>query len=138
MYPPQLVAPMKAELTDNGFIDLQTPEQVDELMQKKGTTLLVINSVCGCGARTARPGVLKGLNDAACKPDHISTAFAGFDMDAVAKARTYLMPYPPSSPSVALLKDGQVVHMIERREIEGHSVEEVAGNLKAALEAHCN
>lgn len=137
MYPPQLVAPMRAELTDNGFKELQTPEQVDAQMKENGTTLLVINSVCGCGARTARPGVLKAVQEAAKKPDHLTTAFAGFDMDAVAQARTYLLPYPPSSPSVALLKDGQVVHMIERREIEGHSVEEVAENLKTALEQYC-
>lgn len=138
MYPPQLVAPMRAELTDNGFKELQTPDQVDAQMKESGTTLLVINSVCGCGARTARPGVLHALQQSAKKPDHLTTAFAGFDSDAVQKARTYLMPYPPSSPSVALLKDGQVVHMIERMDIEGHSVEDVANNLKAAMEQYCN
>lgn len=138
MYPPQLVAPMRAELTNNGFKELQTPEQVDAQMKEQGTTLLVINSVCGCGARTARPGVLQALAQSAKKPDHLTTSFAGFDSEAVQKARTYLMPYPPTSPSIALLKDGQVVHMIERMDIEGHSVDEVANNLKSALEQYCN
>lgn len=129
---------MRAELTNNGFKELQTPEQVDAQMKEQGTTLLVINSVCGCGARTARPGVLQALAQSAKKPDHLTTSFAGFDSEAVQKARTYLMPYPPTSPSIALLKDGQVVHMIERMDIEGHSVDEVANNLKSALEQYCN
>ncbi len=138
MYPAELVLPMKAELTDNGFADASTPEAVEELMKQEGTTLLVINSVCGCSAGTARPGVLHAVSTADKKPTNLATSFAGFDSEAVQKARTYLLPYPPSSPSIALLKNGELVHMIERHMIEGRSAEMISANLKAAFETHCN
>lgn len=128
---------MKEELTAKGFADLQSPEAVDTAVKQSGTTLLVINSVCGCSAGTARPGVLMAVNNAAKKPDHLATAFAGFDTDAVQQARTYLLPYPPSSPSIALLKDGQLVHMIERHMIEGRSAQMIAANLAEAFEQYC-
>ncbi len=137
MYPSDIVLPMKAELTNNGFEDLNTVEAVEQAMSKSGTTLLVINSVCGCSAGTARPGVLRAVQSATKKPDHLATTFAGYDMDAVKKARTYLLPYPPSSPAVALIKDGQLVHMIERHMIEGRSADMIAANLMAAFEQHC-
>lgn len=137
MYPSDIVLPMKAELTGNGFEDLATPVSVDEALKKTGTTLLVINSVCGCSAGTARPGVLKAVNNTAKKPDHLATSFAGYDLDAVKQARTYLLPYPPSSPSIALLKDGQLVHMIERHMIEGRSADMIAANLMQAFEQYC-
>lgn len=137
MYPSEIVAPMKAELTSKGFEELLTPEQVDEAMKKSGTTLLMINSVCGCSAGTARPGVLLAVQHAAKKPDHLTTSFAGFDVAAVQQARTYLMPYPPSSPAIALLKDGQVVHMIERHMIEGRPAQMIAANLLEAFEQYC-
>jgi putative YphP/YqiW family bacilliredoxin len=129
--------PMKEELTSKGFADLQSPEAVDAAVKQPGTTLLVINSVCGCSAGTARPGVLMAVENAPKKPDHLITTFAGFDTDAVQKARTYLLPYPPSSPAIALLKDGQLVHMIERHMIEGRSAQMIAANLAEAFEQHC-
>ncbi|WP_317047157.1 BrxA/BrxB family bacilliredoxin [Taibaiella soli] len=128
---------MKAELTSKGFEELLTPEQVDEAMKKSGTTLLMINSVCGCSAGTARPGVILAVQHATKKPDHLTTSFAGFDVAAVQQARTYLMPYPPSSPAIALLKDGQVVHMIERHMIEGRPAQMIAANLMEAFEQYC-
>lgn len=137
MYPAEIVTPMKAELTSHGFEDLKTPEAVDEVMEKEGTTLLVINSVCGCSAGTARPGVVMAVQNAAKKPSRLVTSFAGFDTDAVKQARTYLMPYPPSSPSIALLKNGEVVHMIERHMIEGRPAQMIAANLMQAFEEHC-
>lgn len=137
MYPAELVLPMKAELTSQGFEDLNTPELVDDALTKEGTTLLVLNSVCGCSAGTARPGVLMAVQNAAVKPTRCVTSFAGFDTDAVKQARTYLMPYPSSSPCIALLKDGQLVHMIERHMIEGRSAQMIAANLVNAFEQHC-
>lgn len=137
MYPSDIVLPMKAELTNHGFEDLATPQAVEEAVKKSGTTLLVINSVCGCSAGTARPGVLKAVQNATKKPTQLATSFAGFDIDAVKTARTYLLPYPPSSPSIALLKDGQLVHMIERHMIEGRSAEMIAANLTQAFEQYC-
>ena len=136
MYPEELVIPMKKELTENGFKDLTTPEQVVEALGQKGTTLLVINSVCGCSAGAARPGVLYSLTGDK-KPDHLVTAFAGFDTDAVAEARKHMAPFPPSSPSIALFKDGELVHMIERHHIEGHPAGAIAANLQAAYEEFC-
>lgn len=136
MYPEELVLPMKAELTENGFADLTTPEQVQEALTQSGTTLLVINSVCGCSAGAARPGVLYSLTGDK-KPDHLATAFAGFDKEAVAKAREMMAPFPPSSPCVALFKDGELVHMIERHHIEGHPAGAIAANLQAAYEEFC-
>ena len=136
MYPEELVIPMKEELTENGFKDLTTAEQVVEALGQKGTTLLVINSVCGCSAGAARPGVLYSLTGDK-KPDHLVTAFAGFDTEAVAEARKHMAPFPPSSPSIALFKDGELVHMIERHHIEGHSAGAIAANLQAAYEEFC-
>lgn len=137
MYPAEIVTPMKAELTNNGFQELLTTEDVDNVMKQSGTTLLMINSVCGCSAGTARPGVLMALQNTDKKPDHIVTSFAGFDIDAVKQARTYLMPYPPSSPAIALLKDGKLVHMIERHMIEGRSAQMIAANLQQAFAEYC-
>ena len=136
MYPEELVIPMKEELTENGFKDLTTPEQVVEALGQKGTTLLVINSVCGCSAGAARPGVIYSLTGDK-KPDHLVTAFAGFDTEAVAEARKHMAPFPPSSPSIALFKDGELVHMIERHHIEGHPAGAIAANLQAAYEEFC-
>lgn len=137
MYPIEIVAPMKAEVTENGFEELLTPEDVDNAMKKSGTALLFINSVCGCSAGTARPGVVAAVKNATKKPDQILTSFAGFDSAAVQQARTYLMPYPPSSPAIALLKDGEVVHMIERHMIEGSPAQMIASNLLEAFETYC-
>jgi len=138
MYPEEIVIPMKEELTENGFTELLTGADVENILTEKGTTLVVINSVCGCSAGTARPGVLKAINGTNKKPDNITTSFAGFDVEAVNKIREHLMPYPPSSPAIALFKDGKVVHMIERHNIEGRSAEMIADNLKNAFEQHCN
>lgn len=137
MYPEQIVAPMKAELTDNGFQELLTPGDVDKVLTQNGTTLLFINSVCGCSAGTARPGVIMAVKNSNKKPDRITTSFAGFDVDAVKQARTYLLPYPPSSPSIVLLKDGKVVHIIERHNIEGRPAQMIANNLIEAFETYC-
>ena len=136
MYPEELVLPMKAELTENGFADLTTPEQVKEALKQSGTTLLVINSVCGCSAGAARPGVLYSLTGEK-KPDHLVTSFAGFDKEAVAEARKLMAPFPPSSPCVALFKDGELVHMVERHHIEGSSAQMIAANLQASYEEFC-
>ena len=136
MYPEELVLPMKAELTENGFADLTTPEQVNEALKQSGTTLLVINSVCGCSAGAPRPGVLYSLTGEK-KPDHLVTSFAGFDKEAVAEARKLMAPFPPSSPCVALFKDGELVHMVERHHIEGSSAQMIAANLQAAYEEFC-
>ena len=136
MYPETLVKPMKSELTNAGFEDLTTPAAVDNAIRQPGTTLLVFNSVCGCSAGAARPGILKALDNAK-KPEHLVTVFAGFDVEATAQARRYTLPYPPSSPSVALFKDGKLVHFIERHHIEGHSANMVAENLKASFDQYC-
>ena len=137
MYPAEIVLPMKAELTDHGFEDLQTPAEVDEAINKEGTTLVMINSVCGCSAGSARPGVLMAVANANKKPENITTTFAGFDVDAVKKVREHLLPYPPSSPSIALFKNGEIVHFIERHQIEGRSAQMIASNLVAAFEQYC-
>lgn len=131
MYPADIVMPMKEQLTFNGFEDLTTVEKVDEAMKKEGTTLVMVNSVCGCAAGAARPGVLMSLTGDKV-PDNLTTVFAGFDMDAVQRVREYLMPFPPSSPAVALFKNGELVHMLERHHIEGHSAQAIAENLKEA------
>ncbi|NLN32540.1 MAG: BrxA/BrxB family bacilliredoxin [Flavobacteriaceae bacterium] len=135
MYPEDIVIPMKEQLTLNGFEDLTTVEKVDEAMKKQGTTLVMINSVCGCAAGAARPGVLMSLTGDKL-PDNLTTVFAGFDLDAVKRVREYLMPFPPSSPAVALFKDGDLVHMLERHHIEGHSAEAIAENLKEAYQEY--
>jgi putative YphP/YqiW family bacilliredoxin len=137
MYPAEIVIPMKGELTENGFADLATEDQVENAINQPGTTLIVINSVCGCSAGTARPGALLAVETAAKKPDHLATVFAGFDYEAVNKVRQHLLPYPPSSPSIALFKDGQLVHFLERHNIEGASAQMIANNLNAAFEAYC-
>ncbi len=138
MYPEQIVAPMKAELTSHGFKELLSTADVDNTLKAKGTTLLVINSVCGCSAGTARPGVVMAIQNATKKPDQLATSFAGFDVDAVKHARNnYLLPYPPSSPSIVLMKDGVPVHMIERHMIEGRSAQMIAANLLQAFETYC-
>jgi putative YphP/YqiW family bacilliredoxin len=136
MYPETLVKPMKSELTGAGFEDLTTPTAVDNAVRQKGTVLLVFNSVCGCSAGAARPGILLSLKNAK-KPEHLTTVFAGFDVEATAQARQYTLPYPPSSPSIALFKDGKLVHFIERHHIEGHSANMVAENLMAAFDEYC-
>jgi putative YphP/YqiW family bacilliredoxin len=137
MYPTEIVAPMKAQLTGNGFKELLTPQEVDNALQQTGTALLMINSVCGCSAGTARPGVLMAVQNATKKPDQLLTSFAGYDTEAVKQARNYLLPYPPSSPAIAVLKDGKVVHMIERHMIEGRSAQMIASNLIEAFETYC-
>jgi putative YphP/YqiW family bacilliredoxin len=134
MYPEPLVAPMRAELTSIGVQELKTAEEVANALENTaGTTLLVINSVCGCAAGSARPAVKLALQHNK-KPDQVVTVFAGVDKEAVSKARSYLLPFPPSSPSMALLKDGKVVHMIERHHIEGRMAEQIADNLKGAFD----
>ena len=137
MYPQQIVLPMKEELTENGFSDMKTPEEVQTQLSQKGTNLVVVNSVCGCSAGTARPGVLLALHHATKKPDHLSTSFAGFDIEAVRTLREHLLPYPPSSPAIGLFKDGELVHFIERHQIEGRSAQMIAQNLLAAFEEYC-
>ncbi len=137
MYPVQIVQPMKEELTDNGFSEMLTPKDVEDQLNQKGTTLVMINSVCGCSAGSARPGVLMAVANANKKPDHLSTSFAGYDKDAIHKLRERLLPYPPSSPSIALFKDGELVHFIERHQIEGRPAQMIAHNLIAAFETFC-
>lgn len=137
MYPAEIVIPMKEELTENGFSELKTTEEVVKQLDSKGTTLVVINSVCGCSAGTARPGVLMAVHNTTKKPDHLVTSFAGFDEEAVRTLRERLKPYPPSSPAVALFKDGKLVHMIERHHIEGRSAQMIAHNLIAAFDEYC-
>ena len=136
MYPAELVMPMKAELTDRGFQDLTTPEEVNEALKQPGTTLVMVNSVCGCAAGAARPGVVFSLTGDK-KPDHLTTVFAGFDAEAVAEARRHFAPFPPSSPCVALFKNGELVHMLERHHIEGNPAGAIAANLQAAYEEFC-
>jgi putative YphP/YqiW family bacilliredoxin len=129
---------MKEELTENGFKELLRSEEVETQLKEKGTTLIMINSVCGCSAGTARPGVLMAVANAEKKPDHLTTTFAGYDVDAVQTLRQHLMPYPPSSPAIALFKDGELVHFIERHQIEGRSAQMIAHNLIAAFNEYCN
>ncbi|WP_367388454.1 BrxA/BrxB family bacilliredoxin [Lewinella sp. LCG006] len=137
MYPVELTIPMAQDLTNFGFKSLATAEDVDNALGKSsGTTLLVVNSVCGCAAANARPGAkMAAQNDKA--PDNMVTVFAGVDNAATAKAREYLLPYPPSSPAIALFKDGQLVHFLERHHIEGRSAEIIAQNLKMAFDRYC-
>ena len=138
MYPEPLVAPMRADLTTAGFSELKTAADVDNhLKDHKGTTLLVINSVCGCAAGAARPGVRWAVEQTTKKPDHLATVFAGVDKEAVAKAREYTLPYPPSSPSIALFKDGELVHFIERHHIEGRNAQMIGNHLLEVFEEYC-
>ncbi len=137
MYPAELVAPMKAELTDKGFKDLTTAAEVEAaLSSKEGTQLLVINSVCGCAAGAARPGIKLSLENAKV-PTTLLTVFAGVDREAVDKAREFMLPYPPSSPSMAFFKDGELVHFIERHQIEGNSAQTIADHLKRIYDHYC-
>ena len=138
MYPPDLVAPMAKDLTDYGFESLSTPEEViDAIENTPGTMLLVVNSVCGCAAANARPGAKLALKNEKT-PDRLVTVFAGVDREATGKAREFLLPYPPSSPSIALFKDGQLVNMIERHQIEGRSAYQIADDLKNSFDEHCS
>ncbi|MBL7843395.1 MAG: BrxA/BrxB family bacilliredoxin [Cyclobacteriaceae bacterium] len=138
MYPEPLVAPMRADLTTAGFTELKTAADVDNhLKDHKGTTLLVINSVCGCAAGAARPGVRWAIEQSTKKPDHLATVFAGVDKEAVAKAREYTLPYPPSSPSIALFKDGELVHFVERHHIEGRNAQMIGNHLLEVFEEYC-
>jgi putative YphP/YqiW family bacilliredoxin len=127
---------MREELTRLGVEELRTSEEVDAAMRRKGTTLVVVNSVCGCAAGKARPGIAMALGHDV-RPDHLTTVFAGADVEATDRARSYFTGYPPSSPSVALLQDGQLVYMMERRQIEGQSADMIAAELRRAFEEHC-
>jgi putative YphP/YqiW family bacilliredoxin len=138
MYPAEIVLPMKAELTENGFDDLVSVEQVDTTLKGEGTTLVVINSVCGCAAGACRPGVLLAVQNATKRPNKLATAFAGFDVAAVNQVRNHLLPYPPSSPAIALFKDGVLVTMVERHNIEGRSAQMIAQHLINEFDKHCN
>jgi putative YphP/YqiW family bacilliredoxin len=138
MYPEQLVAPMRVDLTSAGFKELKTPDEVEQqLKNDKGTTLLVINSVCGCAAGAARPGVKWALQNSSKRPNTLTTVFAGVDKEAVAKAREYTLPYPPSSPSIALFKDGELVHFVERHHIEGRNAQMIGQHLAEVFEEYC-
>lgn len=137
MYPLEIVNPCREQLTENGFESLESAEAVTDIMNNtQGTLLLVVNSVCGCAARGARPGVIKSLQNSK-KPGKLATVFAGVDADATNKAREYFLPYPPSSPSIALFKDGHLVHFIERHQIEGTSDEILANHLKEVYNEFC-
>lgn len=136
MYPAELVKPMREDLTHVGFEELHTAEAVDAALAKEGTTLVVVNSVCGCAAANARPGARMSLQNTK-RPDNITTVFAGVDKEAVDKAREYMVPFPPSSPSMALFKNGELVHMLERHHIEGRPAELIAENLVDAYNEYC-
>lgn len=136
MYPADLVKPMREDLTKVGFEELHTAQEVDNALAKKGTTLLVINSVCGCAAANARPGARMSLENEK-HPDQTVTVFAGVDKEAVDQARQHMVPFPPSSPSMALFKDGELVHMLERHHIEGRPAELIAANLADAYNEYC-
>lgn len=137
MYPPELVAPMKEDLTSVGFEQLTNAEEVDEVIKNtSGSLLVVVNSVCGCAAGNMRPGVKESLNGDK-KPSKLATVFAGVDGEATAQARNYFLPYPPSSPSIALFKDGKLVHFLERHHIEGGTAQMIADNLKEAYTQYC-
>lgn len=136
MYPEEMIAPMRADLTQAGVIEVRDSAEVENLISAEGTTLFVVNSVCGCAAANARPAVKLALKNEQV-PTRSLTAFAGNDRDAVAKAREMMAPYPPSSPSIALFKDGVLVHMIERHHIEGRPAEMIAENLTSAFDTYC-
>jgi len=137
MYPDELTLPMRKDLTESGFSELTTVEEVEKAMtEQKGTTLMVVNSVCGCAAGTCRPGVKKSL-EGDKKPDNLLTVFAGVHGDATNKAREYMLPFPPSSPSIGVFKDGELVHVVERHHIEGRSAEMIAGHLQEVYQEFC-
>ena len=135
-YPEPFIAPMRAELTRLGVSELRTPEQVDEAVRSPGTVMIVVNSVCGCAAGKARPGIALALQHAR-RPDLSATVFAGGDVEATDRARQYFAPYPPSSPSIGLLQDGKLVFMMERRYIENRDAAAIAARLTAAFDEHC-
>ena len=136
MYPAEIVKPMREDLSLHGFKELFTTEEVNQSINSEGTVLVVVNSVCGCAAANARPGAkMSSLNDK--KPDHLTTVFAGVDFEAVDAARSAMVPFPPSSPSMALFKNGELVHMLERHHIEGRSADMIAANLKSAYDEFC-
>ena len=138
MYPEQLVAPMRTDLTSAGFKELKTSVEVEnQILNEKGTTLLVINSVCGCAAGAASPGIKWALQNSAKKPNHLTTVFAGVDTEAVSKARQLTMPYPPSSPSIALFKDGELLHFVERHHIEGRNAQMIGEHLVEVFDEFC-
>jgi putative YphP/YqiW family bacilliredoxin len=137
MYPEYMVAPIREDLTSSGFEQLMSAEEVDQALKNEGTVLLAINSVCGCAASKARPALKMAVSASDKKPAKLVTVFAGMEQDAVAKAREHMLPYPPSSPSIALFKDGELVHMIERYHIEGNELHRIVDNLKGAFEAYC-
>lgn len=138
MYPEELVAPMRKDLTVAGFQELKSATEVEAALgNDKGTTLLVVNSVCGCAAGAARPGVKMALEQSMLKPDRLVTVFAGVDKEAVSKAREFTMPYPPSSPCMAIFKNGELVHFIERHHIEGRNAQMISEHLKSAFEEFC-
>lgn len=137
MYPAEMVLPMKEELFAAGFSELAPGEVASKLTENKGTSLVVINSICGCAARTARPGVVAAIDGAKVRPDNLYTVFAGFDSEAVAEVRKHTMPFPPSSPSIALYKDGELVHFVERHMIEGRPADMIAAHLEAVFEEYC-
>jgi len=136
MYPEDMIAPMRAELANNGYTETRTPEDVTAAINAEGTTFVVVNSVCGCAAGSARPAAM-AVAKSEVKPDRMITVFAGNDRDAVEQARKHMLPFPPSSPSMALFKDGEIVHMVERHHIEGRTAQMIAGNLLGAFEEHC-
>tara|TARA_B100000902_G_scaffold399325_1_gene469623 strand:- start:2881 stop:3297 length:417 start_codon:yes stop_codon:yes gene_type:complete len=136
-YPEEMCAPMRAELTSVGFKELKTSEEVDNVFKNhEGTLLVFVNSVCGCAAGSARPGVIMSLENT-LKPKQITTVFAGQDLNATERARQHMLPYPPSSPCIALFKNGEVVHFVERHEIEGNLKHVIAENLMSAYNAYC-
>ncbi|MBM3178482.1 MAG: BrxA/BrxB family bacilliredoxin [Bacteroidetes bacterium] len=139
MYPEHLVAPMRQDLVSAGFKELKTSAEVDQQLKDDvgGTNLLVINSVCGCAAGAARPGIKWALQQSDKKPSKLTTVFAGVDTDAVARARQYTLPYPPSSPSIALFKDGQLIHFIERHHIEGRNAQMIGQHLVEVFKEYC-
>ena len=136
MYPPEIYEPMKEQLTEVGFADLTTASQVEEMISKEGTTFFIINSVCGCAAGSARPAAIKSIMGDK-KPDNLATVFAGVDNNAVNKLREMCAPYPPSSPSMAIFKDGKLVHFIERHQIEGNSASAIADHLTKVFQHYC-
>ncbi len=138
MYPAEIVMPMKAELIDEGFSEMVSASEVESTLKQDGTTLVVINSVCGCAAGTCRPGVLMAVQNASKRPDRLTTSFAGFDIEAVNKVREHLLPYPPSSPAIALFKNGELVSMVERHQIEGRPAQVIAQHLISVFNQHCN
>jgi len=136
MYPLELVKPMQLELEDAGFTSLHSAQEVENILAKEGTTLVVVNSVCGCAAGTCRPGAIASLQSEKT-PNNLVTVFAGVDAEATQKAREFMIPFPPSSPAIALFKDGSLVHMLERHHIEGRPAEVIAGNLAGAYDEYC-